>query len=176
MKPAATCQEFYILDENKEVCKGEKTGIWVSGFFYPSNPAQGGKIEIPYEASYQSKTAILLDGDFCELAKIERLDDTYYLNVGYFLPLESLIVGNQCHLVLKPVLMCNAVHVDVSKLQDVKFTLTIETTLGSNTKTYDISEFKQDQDHIISFDVTAEILNLSGYLVATIKRKSNGST
>jgi hypothetical protein len=132
-------------------------------------------IEVPYETNYQSKTAILLDGDFCELANIERLDDTYYLNVGYFLPMESLIVGNQCHLVLKPVLMCNAVIADVSKLQDINFSLTIETTVGSNTKNYEIAEFKSDVDHVVSFDVQAEILNISAYLTATVKRKSNGS-
>jgi hypothetical protein len=37
MKPAETCQEFFILDENNEVRKGEKTGIWTNGFFYPAN-------------------------------------------------------------------------------------------------------------------------------------------
>jgi len=94
MKPAQNCLEFYILDENKEVCKGEKTGIWVSGFFYPANKEKGGKIEIPYQTSYQTKDCILLDDDFSEVAKIELHEDTYFLTLGCFIPLETLIVGN----------------------------------------------------------------------------------
>lgn len=48
MKPNTNCMDFYIIDENKEICQQQGTGIWVSGFYYPSNPDKGGKIEIPY--------------------------------------------------------------------------------------------------------------------------------
>lgn len=53
--------------------------------------------------------------------------------------------------------------------------LTIDTPLGSVVKNYDISEFKQDSDYVISFDVTNDILNLSGHLTANVKWKSNNS-
>jgi hypothetical protein len=46
------CMDFYVIDENKEICSQQGTGIWVSGFYYPSNPEKGGKIEIPYQTSY----------------------------------------------------------------------------------------------------------------------------
>ena len=52
MKPNQTCMDFYVIDENKEICKQAGTGIWVSGFFYPANPEKGGKIEIPYLTNY----------------------------------------------------------------------------------------------------------------------------
>lgn len=86
--------DFYVIDENKDICKQPGAGIWVSGFFYPANPEKGGKIEIPYQTSYQSKDCILLDNDFSEVAKIEMYEDKYYLSVGYFIPQECLIVGN----------------------------------------------------------------------------------
>ena len=44
------------------------------------------------------------------------------------------------------------------------------------TKNYDINELKPDQDYIIQFDVTSEILSLSGTLNANVKRKSNNTT
>lgn len=94
MKPNQTCMDFYVIDENKDICKQPGAGIWVSGFFYPANPEKGGKIEIPYQTSYQSKDCILLDNDFSEVARIEMYEDRYYLSVGYFIPQECLIVGN----------------------------------------------------------------------------------
>lgn len=86
MKPNQTCMDFYVIDENKDICKQPGAGIWVAGFFYPANAEKGGWIEIPYQANYQMKDCILLDNDFSEVANIELYEDQYYLSVGYFIP------------------------------------------------------------------------------------------
>lgn len=47
------------------------------------------------------------------------------------------------------------------------------TTSGSTEKKFDFTEFKDDQDLIVQFDVTSEILSLTGYFSANVKWKSN---
>lgn len=41
---------FQILDENMTVCKGEKTGMWVSNRFHKAS-ADKGEVIIPYATS-----------------------------------------------------------------------------------------------------------------------------
>lgn len=39
----------YILDEDRNICTGEKTGIFFDNNYYASDPTKGGRIIIPYE-------------------------------------------------------------------------------------------------------------------------------
>ncbi len=164
--------EFYIFDEKKQICQGEKTGIWTAGYFYRTNSKKGGKIEIPYQDNEEGKVAILMDGEFAELAQITKLADFYELRCAMILPLESLIVGNSVSLILKPVLRHNAITADLSKLTNIKFSLTMQTTTqGETTKVFEIEKFESDA-HVIQFDVTSEIVRITGNLSADIKRAS----
>jgi len=39
----------YILDEDRNICSGEKTGIWYDGNYFAADHEKGGRIIIPYE-------------------------------------------------------------------------------------------------------------------------------
>lgn len=38
----------YILDEQKQICKGENTGVWINKEFFPCDVNKNGAIFIPY--------------------------------------------------------------------------------------------------------------------------------
>jgi len=49
-KPTIAGHMAYILDENKEICKSEKTGLFLDGQYYKAEDSTG-KIFIPYGRS-----------------------------------------------------------------------------------------------------------------------------
>ena len=54
----------YILDEDRNVCMGEDTGLVFNGKYFKSDPTKGGRIVIPYERSQQTAKAILIHENF----------------------------------------------------------------------------------------------------------------
>ena len=47
-KPTIAGHLCYVLDENKKVCNGPKTGIYFDSQYYQADQEKGGKIFIPY--------------------------------------------------------------------------------------------------------------------------------
>lgn len=41
----------YILDEERNICKGEGVGIVFNGRYYKSDEEKGGRVIVPYERS-----------------------------------------------------------------------------------------------------------------------------
>ena len=70
-KPTIAGHLGYILDENKEVCKGPKTGVYFDGQYYASNE-ENGKVFMPYGASSLISKAILIHNQFAQLSDFER--------------------------------------------------------------------------------------------------------
>ena len=63
-KPTVAGHLAYILDENKQICKGTKTGIWFDGEYFSAHPEKNGKIFIPYAKTAKSAYAILINNGF----------------------------------------------------------------------------------------------------------------
>lgn len=63
-KPTIAGHLAYILDENKQVCKGAKTGILFNGDYYATSQEKNGKIFIPYGKHLMTGKAILLNNGF----------------------------------------------------------------------------------------------------------------
>jgi hypothetical protein len=53
----------YVLDENKNVCASERTGVWFDGKYYPADKANG-RIFIPYSKQELSANIIMINGEF----------------------------------------------------------------------------------------------------------------
>ena len=43
-KSTVAGQVAYILDENKEICKSDNTGIWYMNQYFKADPEKGGRI------------------------------------------------------------------------------------------------------------------------------------
>ena len=59
----------YILDHNREICKGERVGIWLHNKFIAAD--ETGAIYIPYAKSATFCTLIMINGDFAQLGSFK---------------------------------------------------------------------------------------------------------
>lgn len=81
--------------------------MWFQNKFYKANPEKNGRIIIPYEPSPASGKAILVNNGFAQLAEFNRLTENYFLNISYFVLNESILMGNEAKILLRPVLKVN---------------------------------------------------------------------
>lgn len=54
----------YILDEDRNICSGEKTGIFFDNNYFKADSDKEGRIIIPYEKYEKSGKAILIHNNF----------------------------------------------------------------------------------------------------------------
>ena len=54
----------YVLDNDRKICKSEKTGIWMDGKFIQCDHAKRGEIFIPYATRQSAKKLILVHDGF----------------------------------------------------------------------------------------------------------------
>lgn len=62
---------LYVLDQDKEICKGEKTGVWFDENFYDADKEQG-RIFIPYGKFDMNEKLIMLHNGFAQLTNFTR--------------------------------------------------------------------------------------------------------
>ena len=97
-------QIVYILDENKNICKGRNTGIWVNNMWFKSN-FKTGTILIPYNITGDK---IIKHIDFCCYTKIDNIEEENYELKGFFIYYnESFIAGNKVKILVRPYLYHN---------------------------------------------------------------------
>lgn len=99
--------DIILIDENKDICKGDDAGLWFQGKFYKADPEKNGKIVIHYEKSSATDKAILVNNGFAQLAEFCRMTENYSLDVAYLLENETLLMGNEAKILLRPVLKVN---------------------------------------------------------------------
>ena len=71
---------IFILDENKDACTGERTGVWFDGQYFPANKERG-DIFIPYGKSTLTCPIIMVHNDFAQLANFTRKTESYELEM-----------------------------------------------------------------------------------------------
>lgn len=100
-------QIAYIIDENREICIGDDTGLYFKNQFFKADPDKSGRILIPYEKHRVTDNAILVHNEFAQLVQFTRHAENYSLEVAYIFPPENLIMGNQASIILRPCLKIN---------------------------------------------------------------------
>lgn len=100
-------QVAYIVDENKQICSSEDTGIWYNDTFFKADTKHGGRILIPFEKYSSSGQAILVHEGFAHLETFSRLTEEYSFDAKFVLHPESLIMGNEASLLIRPKLELN---------------------------------------------------------------------
>lgn len=68
-KPTVSGHLAYILDENKNICIGNNTGLYFDNEYYKSDPLKNGKIFIPYGKSVMNSKAIMMNNGFAQLTE-----------------------------------------------------------------------------------------------------------
>lgn len=115
--------EFYILNEDNELCK--KSGLYLDSRFYESDIK--GRILIPYAKSSSQKNLILTDGEISEFVEnFPQLNEYYKLRTAFLIHEQQLVAGTTATIYLKPKLFINGVQTSCTLLKKskciVKFT------------------------------------------------------
>eukprot|EP00347_Sterkiella_histriomuscorum_P016748 403352004 len=142
----------YILDENKNVCSGSKTGLQFDGQFYKADDEKGGKIFIPYGKHDLSSKAILMNNDFAQLCDFTRATEIYKFKAFIYVNNESLLIGNVATILIQPNLMINDSQAPLNVLKNTKVTLTITNYIDSIPITKQFENLKFDKSNFLTLD------------------------
>ena len=145
----------YILDENRNICTGDKTGMWFDDNYFKADPEKGGRIIIPYEKYSNSGSSILIHNEFAQLADFNRLTETYSLNCSYVLHPESLLMGMESKILVRPQLTVNGRPCDLRLLKNNKIKLTTTSFIDNIpvTKDFDNLELNSSEEIVLTFQV-----------------------
>jgi len=92
-------QAFFIVDENKNICKGGRTGLWIKGKFYEAD--KRGEIFIDYSSSGAgSNKTVLVHNDFAELTDIDIKGESYEFKCAYLYTEETFLMGNKARILI----------------------------------------------------------------------------
>ena len=119
-KSTVAGQVAYILDENKEICKSEKTGMWFKNKYFKADPEKGGRIVIPYEKSSSTDKTIQIYDVFAQLTEFRIISELYSFDIAYIVQPESLLMEKEAEILLKPVLKVNDRTCNLSILKNTK--------------------------------------------------------
>ena len=145
----------YIIDQNKDICMGEKrTGVYFDSKFYEADK-KNGRIFIPYAKSSQYSKIIMVHGDFAQLGDFERKTENYDFDAQIYLNSESVIVGSSTTIVIKPSLTINGRTADPKMLKNTKVTVKTSNYIDSVpiTRNFDGLSFEKNGECLIQFQV-----------------------
>lgn len=96
----------YICDEDSGICKSNGTALWYSNQYFKAD--ENGKIVVPYGKNYSSHNAVLISQGIADLTYFTQYTEEYYLTCTSHLHHESLLMGKNATLILKPSLQVNS--------------------------------------------------------------------
>jgi hypothetical protein len=154
-KPTIAGQLAYIVNEDHQICCSEDTGIWYQNHFFKADFDKGGRILIPYEKYQTGDQAILVHEGFAHLENFTRLSEDYQFDTTFILHPESLVMGNEATLLIRPKLTLNTRTCDLKLLDQPTAILTTMTYVDNIpvTKTYDNLEVNEKGEIPIEFQV-----------------------
>lgn len=158
--------EFYILDQNKNIRKplskdGYKLGIDFKKKWYPADSE--GKIFIPYpQNGKQTGTAILIDGNFAELAEIELLAEVPKVNMSCIFNFDDLRPGKNIEMALNvKLLLANSKVFSNKHIKDKKVQVSSTSSAGVlNMVSYDNIEYSDGKDVLIDYLIPTKTVSL----------------
>jgi hypothetical protein len=165
----------YVLDENKEICKGDDAGMWFDNKFYKADPAKGGKIIIPYEKNASAGKAILVNNGFAQLAEFNRMTENYTLDVGYFVLNESLLMGNEAQIVVRPVLKVNQRSCTLKAIKSTIIKVTTTSFIDNlpTTKIFEDLKLTDNNEIILNFQIPPNLQAINVEFEAKVRNISH---
>ena len=165
-------QIVYILDENKNICKGRNTGIWVNNMWFKSN-FKTGTILIPYNITGDK---IIKHIDFCCYTKIDTVEEDYELKGFFIYNNESFIVGNKVKILVRPYLYNNDKICSFNELKETKIIILSkkienENSIPSNTIINNV-KLSYDNEYCFEYTIPPKLKSLTFQLIGEVEIKS----
>ena len=150
-----------IIDENFEVVKGTRVGVWFDNRFHEAN--NEGQVLIPYSTSDKSGSLILINGDFAELTQFTAKAESYSFKCAFIYNQETLLMGNKAKVLIHPRLYVNGnTPASLNLLKDVKITVTTTNDLGiPNVTMLENVTLDHRKDIEVEFPVPAKLTTVN---------------
>ena len=175
-RPTIAGHLCYILDGERKVCVQESTGIWMDNQFFKANTAKNGRIVVPYLPSGGNRTsnAILLHQGLAQLVDFPRMEEVYSLECGFFLLPESMIMGQEATIAIRPQLLINDRTADIKLLKKIRCTLFTSKYIDNipATKTFSNLTLSEANELLVKFQVAANIKDMRIEFSAEVKNVS----
>lgn len=105
----------FILDENSNKCKGEGTGLYYLGKFYPTSI--DGIIDVGFKIPSGDQTLILVHEGFGFISRQKFNSDNYDLKANWIFNEETFFAGNKCQLLLNTQMYLNGIYYPRSNIR-----------------------------------------------------------
>ena len=159
-------QLFTIVDEEANICKGDRTGLWVKGRFYTAD--ERGRILVPYSSS-QSEEAVLVHNDYAELSNIQLKAESFEFKCAYIYNYESLLMGNKAKVLVQPRLFLNQqpIGLDIIKECNAVVTLVNDDNIPLRVS-FDKLKLSASEELELEFAVPAKVREITVDVTAKI--------
>ena len=150
--------------------------MWYKNQYFKANPEKGGRIVIPYEKKESSDKTILINNGFAQLTEFKRRSENYSFDVAYIINHESLLMGKEVEVLLKPCLKVNDRKCDLKVMKNTKVTLTTTSFVDNLpvTKTFDNLEVNSYQEISIKFQVPPNLQSVHILIESEVRNVSQG--
>lgn len=160
---------FWILDEEKNVCKGKDTGIILNGTWMPVDDK--GEIMVPFQSKKKYPTeAIVCHEKFANLAPFKVAGRGYAFYNSLIFNEESIREGEMANFILNPKFMINGKLAKLNKLNNIEGRITSTNIKGISTiKNYRGLQLSYDKDLVLKFLMPKMIKSLNIELFAELQ-------
>jgi hypothetical protein len=150
---------LYIIDEEKRICNGTRTGIIVDGKFHKTN--EKGYVLMPFGENYLSTQAILTHEGFNSLADLNLTTENYSLNAAVVFNEESIIAGRKLRIILKTKLYLNESLITLKKFEEFNAEIQLTNYEGiTNYKHFKDIKLSDSEDYVLEFIVPPMLTRL----------------
>ena len=165
--------KYFIIDENKNICRGKRTGLYIGDRYLPSS--RDGSILIPFDKSKFESDVILVHDDFAFKSRIEVPMEAYELKSALIFNEEALIAGRKARFILRNKLFLNKRPISAKKLKNVNLRLNLTTQDGvSNVKAFDDIEIIDGKDYVFDFIVPNKLTRVVVSTTASVDSVAQG--
>jgi hypothetical protein len=150
MKKSRTGYVAKVLDDDFNVCKGDQTGIYHLGKFYPAS--EDGTVRFDFPSSNQACVLILRNGNFCYVVNHQLKSASTQIHATWIYHEETFLPGNKCVMLLRSNMFVAGQRVPLSNIKSTEISATFTKTNGlTSTQDAGAVTLKEDEDYAFSF-------------------------
>lgn len=177
-RPTIAGHTGYLLDHKQNILMGDKTGIWLDKKFYPAKESNKGIIFIPFNKDYaKTETVIMIHEGFSQLSEFHRASESYEFDLNYHMNSESILMGQEASILLRPKLSINGRRIQTKLLKQCAANLRVDDILGQTTKLrFDNLKFDNKEECILKFQVPVNTKSIELEVTAKIHNATDKVT
>ena len=173
-RPTAAGHAGFIIDDERNVCKSEKTGVWFENKLYKCDLQQNGSIFIPYGSATRNSNIVLIHNDFAQMSSFSRATEKYDFLAHFHVNSEQFLAGQEAHILVRPSLSIQKQKLSPDLLKNCKVKLVFTDYISGMemTKDFENLSFSEAEEAIVSFRVPPSLKSLEVTMSAEVELSS----